>query len=66
MASVGVPTEHISRVLNHSERGPKATAVYQRYAFDGEKRTALEALGREVDRILARAPKGQVVTFGRK
>ena len=39
MASARVPRLHISKVLNHSERG--VTAVYDRHSYDEEKRIAL-------------------------
>jgi len=42
MAMVGIPRTTISSVLNHVDRGARATLVYQRYEFDGEKRQALE------------------------
>lgn len=66
MASVGVPQQHISRVLNHVDRGPRATQVYQRYEFDKEKRIALEAWDRELQRILTDQPQtGKVAPFTR-
>lgn len=40
MASLGVGTNVISKILNHVE--PGATAVYNRYGYDAEKREALE------------------------
>jgi integrase len=61
MAAAGVPREHISRVLNHVDGGPRATAVYQRYDFDKEKRDALEIWARVLDRIVH---AGEIVTFG--
>ena len=42
MAEAGVPRDHIAKVLNHVEGGPAATRVYDRYAYDAEKRKALE------------------------
>jgi integrase len=66
MAEAGIPTSHISRVLNHTEKGSRATAVYQRYEYDREKRIALEALEREVLRITAgQAQTGKVAPFAR-
>jgi len=65
MAEAGIPTSHISRVLNHTE-GSRATAVYQRYEYDREKRIALEALEREILRITAGQPQnGKVAPFAR-
>ena len=40
MASLGVGTHVISKILNHVE--PGVTAVYNRYSYDAEKRAALE------------------------
>jgi integrase len=42
MAEAGVPRDHIAKVLNHVEGGPAATRIYDRYAYDREKRDALE------------------------
>jgi len=61
MAEAGVAREHISRVLNHVDGGPRATAVYQRYDFDKEKRAALDVWARVLDRIVN---AGEVVAFG--
>jgi len=33
----------VGRILNHVQAGPRATAVYDRYDYDREKRTALDA-----------------------
>src|SRR6185295_4400557 len=41
MAESGITREHLARVLNHVEGGPTATRVYDRYAYDVEKRQAL-------------------------
>jgi integrase len=38
IAEGGVPRDHIAKVLNHVEGGPAATRVYDRYAYDAEKR----------------------------
>lgn len=66
MAASGIPQAHISRVLNHVDRGPRATAVYQRYDFDREKRVALETWDRELQRILEDHPQtGTVTPFAR-
>jgi integrase len=48
MAEAGVPREHIAKVLNHIEGGPAATRVYDRYAYDKEKRDALERWARRL------------------
>ena len=45
LGKLEVSEEVISKVLNHTNRGPRATAIYARYDYDREKRTALEAWG---------------------
>lgn len=52
MAEGGVPREHISKVLNHVEGGPAATRVYDRYAYDAEKRQALERWAQRLSAII--------------
>ena len=49
MAGLGIPRLTIRKILNHAE--PGITSVYDRYSYDKEKRRALEAWGRELDRI---------------
>jgi integrase len=51
MARLGIARDTISRVLNHVERGPRATSVYDRYDRVTEKRDALDAWAHEVKRI---------------
>ena len=53
MAEEGISTETIARVLNHIDRSPRATRIYDRSSHDPEKRTALEAWERRLLRILA-------------
>jgi integrase len=53
MAAAGVPSAHISHVLNHVQGGARATRVYDRHSYDREKRTALETWQRELRRVLA-------------
>ena len=52
MAEAGVPRDHIAKVLNHVEGGPAATRVYDRYAYDAEKREALERWARRLQMIV--------------
>jgi integrase len=52
MAAAGVSRDHIARVLNHVEGGARATKVYDRYAYDWEKRAALDAWERRLKAIL--------------
>jgi hypothetical protein len=51
MAAAGIPREHIGHVLNHVEGGARATRVYDRYAYDREKRIALDTWGRRLKSI---------------
>lgn len=66
MAAAGIAREHIARVLNHVEGGPRATKVYDRYAYDKEKRVALEAWERRLRAILEDATRENVVAFTTK
>jgi integrase len=52
MTKAGVRREDVSKVLNHVDRGARATRVYDRYEYDREKRTALETWARRLDTIL--------------
>ncbi len=52
MAEAGVPRDHIAKVLNHIEGGPAATRIYDRYAYDKEKRDALERWERRLRAIV--------------
>jgi integrase len=46
IADAGISQADIAKVLNHVEGGPRATMVYNRYAYDREKRVALETWDR--------------------
>ena len=50
MTSLGIPRLTVSKVLNHSEGG--ATKIYDRHAYDAEKRQALETWSRKLESIL--------------
>jgi integrase len=65
MAQLGTTRAVLSHVLNHTDGGPSATAVYDRYDYDGEKKTALEAWGRHLDALLTGRPS-RVVPFAGK
>lgn len=56
LGKLGVSEEVISKVLNHTNRGPRATAIYARYNYDKEKRVALEAWGRHLDALVTGHP----------
>ena len=63
MASMGVSRFTVSKILNHVDNG--VTAVYDRYAYDREKREAVEAWARRLETILAgkKADDGKVVAL---
>lgn len=58
----GVRREDVSKLLNHIDRGPRATRVYDRYEYDAEKRAAMEVWARKLDAILNRQ-SAHVVEF---
>lgn len=63
MAEAGIPREHIAKVLNHVEGGPRATQVYDRYHYDAEKRVALDTWARKLTAIFDQKDSGRVVPF---
>jgi len=65
MAAAGIARNTISHVLNHVDRGSRATAVYERFSHDPEKRVALEAWDRRFETILAAKPAATVLAFAR-
>jgi hypothetical protein len=52
MTKSGVRRDDVSKVLNHVDRGARATKVYDRYEYDAEKRAALEAWAKRLSIIL--------------
>ena len=66
MARARVPREHISRVLNHVEGGPRATRVYDRHSYDREKRIALQTWARELFRVVEGLESDKVVAMIRQ
>lgn len=52
MAEAGVPPEHISKVANHIDDRPAAILVSGRYAYDAEKREAVECWARRLQRMV--------------
>ena len=50
MAKLGTPVNVLSKVLNHVSAGAHGgvTAIYNRYAYEDEKREALEGWGRRI------------------
>lgn len=56
LAMLGFHEDTIGRVVNHAKRGITAT-VYNQHTYDAEKRTALDAWDRELQRIIANREK---------
>jgi len=56
----GFPRLVVSKILNHTESG--ITAVYDRHAYDSEKRTALEAWSRRLMEIIAQRESTATIT----
>jgi integrase len=52
LAAAGVPRTTIMYVLNHVDRGSRATQVYDRFEHDADKREALEIWARRLNTIL--------------
>jgi integrase len=62
MTALGINRLVVSKILNHVETG--VTAVYDRHAYDNEKRHALEAWAAHLEGILSGKPKADnVVTL---
>jgi integrase len=62
LASEGVERVVVKKILNHSERG-EVTAVYDRYNYDRQKRSAIERLEARVVRAVSDEPASSVVQF---
>ena len=65
MGAAGIPRDDISAVLNHTASGATATRIYDRYTRDREKRAALEAWDRVLDRIVTGKTTADVVPIRR-
>lgn len=62
MASMGVPRLTVGKVLNHIEAG--VTSVYDRYAYDLEKRQALDTWAHRLSEIVGLAePESNVASL---
>ena len=61
IAELGVPRFDIAKVLNHSDSA--VTAVYDRYAYDSEKKKALLKWGRRLQAILDGKEAKKVVSI---
>jgi integrase len=63
MARLGHPPHVVAAILNHSPGSTQGiTAIYNRHRYGDEKRQALAAWAREIERVLGRA-EPQVVAF---
>lgn len=65
MTKAGVSRLDVGKVLNHVDRGPRSTKVYDRYEYDREKRAALEVWARRLDAILTSQSSDNVLTFAK-
>ena len=61
LGSAGVDRFHISRVLGHADR--EITGVYDRYAYDQEKRRALEKWERKLKAVLSGEKVPKVISI---
>jgi len=55
MTGMGIPRLTVSKILNHAEAG--ITSVYDRHSYDTEKREALEAWAKRLEKIVSGDPK---------
>lgn len=60
LAELGIPLDHIGRVLNHAPKGVTAT-VYDRHSYLPEKRRALEAWAVKLESIINTSKPTNVV-----
>ena len=66
MAGIGIPPHVVEAVLNHKSGTIKGVAaVYNRYTYAAEKRAALDAWGRYLDRLISGAPAANVIELTR-
>jgi integrase len=68
MAAAGIPRDHIAHVLNHrSVTRATVTAIYDRYTYDVEKRTALETWARSLEAVTSgKRARSKVVSLATK
>lgn len=59
LGEIGISGEIIGKVLNHADRS--VTAIYNRHTYDKEKRQALEAWARNLDRIIHGKKEDKVI-----
>jgi integrase len=65
LAAAGVSRIVIGHLLNHTDDGPRATRIYDRFEHDVEKRVALEAWDRRIAAILTATEPAAVLPFAR-
>jgi hypothetical protein len=66
MAGLGIAPHVVEAVLNHKGGSIKGVAaIYNRYNYGAEKRTALEAWGRYLDMLISGAPAVNVVELAK-
>jgi hypothetical protein len=63
MVHLRIPRSTLAQILNQQEDGPRATAVYDRYSYDKEKRQALETWGRHLDALIYGITSARIVPF---
>jgi integrase len=66
IAEAGIPRDHIAKVLNHVEGGPRATRVHDRHTYDPEKRLALDTWTRTLKGIIEGTDAGKVLPLARR
>ncbi len=59
LTGMGFPRLTVAKLLNHVEKG--VTAVYDRHSYDSEKRQAVDAWGRYVERVITGQDKASNV-----
>lgn len=63
MAQLNTPPHVLGRILNHVPHGGGVLGVYDRYAYEAEKRHALEAWGRYIEDLI-KPRDAKVITLG--
>jgi integrase len=67
MAGLGVLPHVVEAILNHSSGTVSGVAaIYNRHTYAPEKKRALLAWAREIERIAKDEPKGKVVAIGKR
>lgn len=66
MAEAGISRETIGKVLNHVDRGPRSTRVYDVYDGAAEKQTALAAWERRLLAILAEKDDAKILPMRKR